>query len=85
MDPNETFEMMLASIASCKHIEASEHATALHEWMRRGGFAPALSLTDRFNQPKAIDRNLVAALISTLRSIKEESVSLPEPSPSDDR
>ncbi|WP_144056783.1 hypothetical protein [Rhodopirellula europaea] len=84
MDPNETFQMMLDAIARGDRNEAGELANVLAEWMQRGGFAPALSLTDRFNQPQPIDRELIVALVNKFRMPEHQSVRASGPSPLDD-
>ncbi|GAB5517181.1 MAG: hypothetical protein Rhob2KO_49060 [Rhodopirellula baltica] len=76
--------MMLDAIARGDRNEAGELANVLVEWMKRGGFAPALSLTDRFNQPQPIDRELIVALVNTFRLPEHQPVRVSGPSPLDD-
>ena len=84
MDPNEIFQMMLEAIARGDRNEAGELANVLAEWMQRGGFAPALSLTVRFNQPQPIDRELIVALVNTFRLPEHQPGRVSGPSPLDD-
>ncbi len=74
MDPQATWQAMLQALIDDDRDSASDHATALIDWLERGGFSPTVlpDLGQAASDPKSpayqLDRMIVSMVCARVRT-----------------
>ena len=71
MDPDATWVLMLEACEMAAHHDAAEHAEAMLNWLRSGGFpprdqAPPAMLSNQFLQPLVSPKQLSSCQLANL-------------------